>query len=189
MIAKTASLTIAIILTYCGIHAEHPFLLHCLEGNSPTLSNIGDNVTLCDLDDDDPTYPSCQTSQDDFDQDQKLKTLLEIVKRMELDKNQFGEESKGLNMSKFVHHLPNLDSLADMKKELDDKIHNLGVSRLVQKVRGILVVYCFTLFFCPLIHFPIYFALFCALALAQNFRKRSTIWASVASCKRCGEFL
>ena len=147
MIAKTASLTIAIILTYCGIHAEHPFLLHCLEGNSPTLSNIGDNVILCDLDDDDPTYPSCQTSQDDFDQDQKLKTLLEIVKRMELDKNQFGEESKGLNMSKFVHHLPNLDSLADMKKELEDKIHNLGVSRLVQKVRGILVVYCFTLFF------------------------------------------
>ena len=147
MIAKTASLTIAIILTYCGIHAEHPFLLHCLEGTSPTLSNIGDNVILCDLDDDDPTYPSCQTSQDDFDQDQKLGNLLEIVKRMELDKNQFGEESKGLNMSKFVHHLPNLDSLADMKKELEDKIHNLGVSRLVQKVRGILVVYCFTLFF------------------------------------------
>ena len=135
MVTKTASLTIAIILTSVGIHALHPFLLHCLDDNSLLLNNIGDNVTLCDLDDDDPTYPSCETSQDDIHQDQKLRNLLEIVEQMEVNKNRFEEGTKGLNMSEFMHQLPNLDNLANMKKELEEKVHKLGVSRLVQKVR------------------------------------------------------
>ena len=113
----------------------HPFLLHCLEEGSPLLNKVGANVTLCDLDDDDPTYPSCETSQDDFDQDKKLRNLLEVVKRMEVDNNIFEEGSKGLNMSEFVYQFPNLENLANLRREFEKKIHRLGVSRLVQKVR------------------------------------------------------
>ena len=135
MVWKTTCLTTAIILTYFGVHALNPFLLHCLDEGSPLLNNVGANVILCDLDDDDPTYPSCETSQDDFDQDKKLRNLLEVVKRMEVDNNIFEEGSKGLNMSEFVHQLPNLDNLANLRREFEQKIHRLGVSRLVQKVR------------------------------------------------------
>ena len=60
---------------------------------------------------------------------------MEIVKRMEVDNNIFEEGSKGLNMSEFVHQLPNLDNLANLRREFEQKIHRLGVSRLVQKVR------------------------------------------------------
>ena len=54
---------------------------------------------------------------------------------MEVDNNRFEEGSKGLNMSEFVHQLPKLDKLANLRREFEDKIHRLGVSRLVQKVR------------------------------------------------------
>ena len=134
MVWKTICLTTAIILAYFGVHAVHPFLLHCLDEGSPLVNNVGANVILCDLDDDDPTYPSCETSQDDFDQDKKLRNLLEIVKRMEVDNNRFEEGSKGLNMSEFVYQFPNLENLANLRREFEKKIHRLGVSRLVQKV-------------------------------------------------------
>ena len=113
----------------------HPFLLHCLDEGSPLVNKVGANVIPCDLDDDDPTYPSCETSQDDFDQDKKLRNLLEVVKRMEVDNNRFEEGSKGLNMSEFVYQFPNLENLANLRREFEKKIHRLGVSRLVQKVR------------------------------------------------------
>ena len=132
---KTTCLTIAIILASFGIHAQNPFLIHCLDEDSPLLNKVGANVTLCDLDDEDDTWPSCVLSQADRDEDKKLTNLLEVLKRMEVEKNNFEEGSKGLNMSQFKHQLPNLENIKKLMKEMKEQIETLGVSRLNQKVR------------------------------------------------------
>ena len=132
---KTTCLTIAIILASFGIHAQNPFLIHCLDEDSPLLNKVGANVTLCDLDDEDDTWPSCVLSQADRDEDKKLTNLLEVLKRMEVEKNNFEEGSKGLNMSQFKHQLPNLENIKKLMKEMKEQIEKLGVSRLNQKVR------------------------------------------------------
>ena len=132
---KTTCLTIAIILASFGIHAQNPFLIHCLDEDSPLLNKVGANVTLCDLDDEDDTWPSCVLSQADRDEDKKLTNLLEVLKRMEVEKNNFEEGSKGLNMSEFKHQLPNLENIKKLMKEMKEQIEKLGVSRLNQKVR------------------------------------------------------
>ena len=118
-----------------GIHAQNPFLIHCLDASSPLLNEIGANVTLCDLDDGDEKYPSCVPSQADRDEDKKLTDLLEVLKRMEVEKNNFEERSKAINMTEFEHQLPDLNNVQKLKKEVEQKIYKLGVSRLVQKVR------------------------------------------------------
>ena len=117
-----------------GIHAQNPFLIHCLDEDSPLLNKVGANVTLCDLDDEDDTWPSCVLSQADRDEDKKLTNLLEVLKRMEVEKNNFEEGSKGLNMSQFEHQ-PNLENIAKLMEEVKEQIEKLGVSRLNQKVR------------------------------------------------------
>ena len=132
---KTTCLAIAIILASFGIHAQNPFLIHCLDEDSPLLNKVGANVTLCDLDDEDDTWPSCVLSQADRDEDKKLTNLLEVLKRMEVEKNKFEEGSKGLNMSQFEHQLPNLENIKKLMKEMKEQIEKLGVSRLNQKVR------------------------------------------------------
>ena len=118
-----------------GIHAQNPFLIHCLDASSPLLNEIGANVTLCDLDDGDEKYPSCVPSQADRDEDKKLTDLLVVLKRMEVEKNNFEEKSIGINMTKFKHQLPDLENFQKLKKEVEQKIYKLGVSRLVQRVR------------------------------------------------------
>ena len=118
-----------------GIHAQNPFLIHCLDEDSPLLNKVGANVTLCDLDDEDDTWPSCVLSQADRDEDKKLTNLLEVLKRMEVEKNKFEEGSNGLNMSQFEHQLPNLENIKKLMKEVKEQIETLGVSRLNQKVR------------------------------------------------------
>ena len=135
MVTKTTCLAIAIILASFGIHARNPFLIHCLDEDSPLLNKVGANVTLCDLDDEDDTWPSCVLSQADRDEDKKLTNLLEVLKRMEVEKNKFEEGSKGLNMSEFEHQLPNLENIQKLRKEVEQKIYQIGVSRLIQKVR------------------------------------------------------
>ena len=106
-----------------------------MDASSPLLNEIGANVTLCDLDDGDEKYPSCVPSQADRDEDKKLTDLLMVLKRMEVEKNNFEEMSIGINMTEFEHQLPNLENIQKLKKEVKQKIYNLGVSRLVQKVR------------------------------------------------------
>ena len=54
---------------------------------------------------------------------------------MEVEKNNFEERSKAINMTEFEHQLPNLQNIQKLKKEVEQKIYKLGVSRLVQKVR------------------------------------------------------
>ena len=135
MVIKTTCLAIAIILASFGIHARNPFLIHCLDEDSPLLNEIGANVTLCDLDDSNDTWPSCIPSQADRDKDKNLTNLLEILKRMEVDKDNFEERSKGLNMSEFEHQLPNLENIQKLRKEVEQKIYEIGLQRLVQKMR------------------------------------------------------
>ena len=135
MVTKTTCLAIAIILASFGIHARNPFLIHCLDEGSPLLNKVGANVTLCDLDDEDDTWPSCVPSQTDYDADKNLTNLLEVLKRMEVEKHKFEEGSMGLNMSEFNHQLPNLENIEKLMKEVKQKIEKLGVSRLIQKVR------------------------------------------------------
>ena len=135
MVIKTTCLAIAIILASFGIHARNPFLIHCLDDGSPLLNKIGANVTLCDLDDSNDTWPSCIPSQADRDKDKNLTNLLEILKRMEVDKDNFEERSKGLNMSEFEHQLPNLENIQKLRKEVEQKIYEIGLQRLVQKMR------------------------------------------------------
>ena len=124
---KTTCLTIAIILASFGIHAQNPFLIHCLDEDSPLLNKVGANVTLCDLDDEDDTWPSCVLSQADRDEDMKLTNLLEVLKRMEVEKGKFEEGSNGINMSQFAHQLPNLENIQKLRKEVEQKIYQIGV--------------------------------------------------------------
>ena len=135
MVTKTTCLVIAVILASFGIHAQNPFLIHCLDERSPLLNEIGANVTLCDLDDGDEKYPNCVPSQADRDEDKKLTDLLEVLKRMEVEKNNFEERSKAINITEFKHQLPNLENILKLRKEVEQKIYLLGVSRLVQRVR------------------------------------------------------
>ena len=118
-----------------GIHAQNPFLIHCLDASSPLLNEIGANVTLCDLDDGDEKYPSCVPSQADRNEDKKLTDLLEVLQRIEVEKNNFEEKSIGINMTEFEHQLPDLENVKKLKKELEQKIYEIGLQRLVQKVR------------------------------------------------------
>ena len=74
-------------------------------------------------------------SQADRDEDKKLTDLLEVLKRMEVEKNNFEEKSIGINMTKFKHQLPDLDNVQKLKKEVEQKIYEIGLQRLVQKVR------------------------------------------------------
>ena len=135
MVTKSTCLVIAIILASFGIHAQNPFLIHCLDEGSPLLNKTGADVILCDLDDEDDTWPNCVPSQTDYDMDKNLTNLLKVLKRMEVEKTNFEEGSKAINMSQFEHQLPNLENVQKLRKEVEQKIHQLGVSRLIQKVR------------------------------------------------------
>ena len=103
MVTKTTFLAIAIILASFGFHGKNPFLIHCLDEGSPLLNNIGPNVTICDLDDADDTYPNCVPSQADYDKNKNLTKLVEVLKRMEEEKENFEEGSRGIDMSKYEH--------------------------------------------------------------------------------------
>ena len=134
LVTKSAFLLIAVILAGFGIHKERPFLFHCIH-EPPPLANSTDVVIFCDFDETDNKRQNCVPTETDRDRTEKVINLLEALKKLEDARNKVIDEMEGWDMGKYEHQLPDLGNVTKLREEVEEEVHELGIDRLVQKVR------------------------------------------------------
>ena len=126
LVTKTTFLAIALILAEFGIHTKHPFLLHCLDANSPLIDETDGSVTYCDFNETDTRWANCVLTEKDRNHTEKLAKFATTLEYLELAGSNHGGDDEWTIKSQLAKEFSKLQQIQNGTDKLTQKVRICG---------------------------------------------------------------